>query len=101
MFLILIWILISIYFGFIRNIQVFKYRRSLSDRCYRICTGYIDSIPNEEYTLEKQAYTKELNRIWDAILDIPYEKMLFQFWKPLKDRYWLTKEQQKFLNLKF
>ena len=98
MFLILI---IIIYFCFIRNIQVFKYRRSLSDRCYKICIGYIDSIPNEEYTLEKQAYNKELSRIWGAIFDISYEKMLFQFWKPLKDRYWLTKEQQEFLNLKF
>lgn len=78
------------YFGFYRNTKVRAYKLELNEKCSKIC---ISNLSNEHYY--------QLEKLWDEIANISYIKMLFQFWKPLKNEYWLTKEQIDFLNLKF
>lgn len=84
-----------------RNEKVYRYRRQLIDRSYNVCNSYLNSVPRGDYDKEKQKYHEKLYSVWKSISDIPYDEMLHAFWKPLKDEYWLTKEQVDFLNLKF
>jgi len=84
-----------------RNEDVYKYRCQLIDRSYNVCESYLMSIPPEEYGKENKEYHDKLRNIWSSITNISYDKMLWMFWKPLEDEYWLTKEQIDFLNLKF
>lgn len=87
-------LLISI--AFYRNNSVFYYKAELNHRCNIICQTYARS---------RSYRSNHLNNVmlpmWDSISKISYCKMLFMFWRPLKDEYWLTKEQKDFLNLKF
>lgn len=84
-----------------RNEKVCQYRVQLINRSCNVCQDYLMSIPPEEYDKENEEYHNKLRNIWMSIMDISYDKMLWMFWKPLKDEYWLTKEQIDFLNLKF
>lgn len=99
----LIYALARLIFEFIaiRNTKVRDYKIELCDRCCEVCNNYILSIPNGCFGVEEEIYLYQLRRLWDSINSISYDKMLFQFWKPLKDEYWLTQEQIDFLNLKF
>ena len=104
-FILLILILLALlgfcYVSLIRNDEVYQYRIQLCDRSYNVYTSYLMSIPSGEYSKENEEYHDKLRNIWTSIVDISYDKMLWMFWKPLKDEYWLTKEQIDFLNLKF
>ena len=83
----------------IRNGYVYKYRINLSERGYQICSNYLHNTPIEEIDWD---YHEELRKMWDSLLnDHSYDEMVLKLWKPLKDKYWLTKEQIDFLNLKF
>ena len=84
-----------------RNEEVYKYRCQLIDRSYKVCTSYLESIRDVGIDKEKRDRMDELRNIWASITNISYDKMCWMFWKPLKDEYWLTKEQIDFLNLKF
>lgn len=85
----------------VRNEKVYRYKIQLSNRSYNVCESYLMSIPPEEYGKENKEYHDKLRNIWTSITDISYDKMVRMFWRPLKDEYWLTKEQIDFLNLKF
>ena len=85
------------YFGFYRNTRVYKFKEYLNDKGYSVCNKYLLSIPGEEYGPDEQAVYETYHAIWNSILDISYDKMLYSF-KPLKEEYWLTKEQIKFLH---
>lgn len=98
-FLIIILILSIIFI--IRNEKVYQYRIYIGQKCYDVCTAHLDSIPNFEYTQDKREYHQYLRQMWQSISDVSYDKMLFKFWIPLKDKYWFTEEQIKFLNLTF
>lgn len=81
----------------IRNGLVFRFKIWLNQRCYEIVNNYLSSCESTLTEDEMKNYTY-LKSIWDSIMNISYAKMLFSF-KPLKPEYWLTKEQQDFLNL--
>ena len=57
---------------------------------YNSCGGYLT---DDEF--KKHTY---LHSVWNSINDISYIRMLLSF-KPLKPKYWLTREQQDFFNL--
>lgn len=82
-----VWILI-------RNLMVFEFKEYLNQQGYNICTKYLNSV--EHFDEKAQNEYKLLKDMWDEIVDIPYEKMLFSF-KPLKSEHWLNKEQLDFL----
>ena len=84
-----------------RNNKVYQYRSYILQKCYNVCMSYLDSIPDSEYTQDKREYHQYLRRMWWSISDISYYKMVFKVWVPLKDKYWFTEEQIKFLNLTF
>ena len=101
-----IFLILLALFGFcgvtlLRNEKVYQYRIQLCDRSYDVCESHLMSIPPEEFSKENKEYHDKLRNIWASIMDISYDKMCWMFWKPLKDEYWLTKEQIDFLNLKF
>lgn len=84
-----------------RNSKVCDYKIELNDRCCKVCNDYLTSIPGRCFGEEQEQYYLHLRKLWEGINDISYDKMLYQFWKPLKDEYWLTQEQIDFLNLEF
>lgn len=75
-----------------RNDRVYEYQTDLNHRCYEICSAYCNTLPNDE------EYYEKIEKQWDLITSISYVKMLFMFWRPLKDEYWLAEEQIDFLN---
>lgn len=89
--------LIAIY----RNSKVRDYKIELVHRSCKVCNNYLTSLPARCFNEEQEQYYLHLIKLRNSINDISYEKMLHQFWKPLKDEYWLTQEQIDFLNLKF
>jgi hypothetical protein len=81
---------------------VYTFLTNTNNKCYDICRGFLDAIPDEGFTQENQKYYEQLQQTWEDILNsLSYNKMLFTFWKPLNYETWLTKEQINFLNLKF
>lgn len=100
-FLIILGVLLFLvnYFGFYRNLRVYKFREYLNDKGYSVCHKHLLSIPDEEYGPDERAVHEIYHAMWNwnSILDISYDKMLYSF-KPLKEEYWLTKEQIKFLH---
>ena len=100
----IIWLIIPI-LGMVlmvyRDSKVHQYRSHILKKCYDVCMAHLDSIPDSEYTQDKREYQQYLRQMWESIRNVSYDKMLFKFWIPLKDKYWFTKEQIKFLNLTF
>lgn len=100
----IIWLIIPI-LGMVlmvyRDSKVHQYRSHILKKCYDVCMAHLDSIPDSEYTQDKREYQQYLRQMWKSIRNVSYDKMLFKFWIPLKDKYWFTKEQIKFLNLTF
>ena len=83
----------------IRNNYVFKYRINLNDRGHQVCSNYLHNTPLDKIDWD---YHEELEKMWDSLLNNhSYDEMVLKLWKPLKDKYWLTKEQIDFLNLTF
>ena len=86
---------------FIRNNFVYRYRINLTDRCYKVVSHYLNAIPvdvSEEEFREKMDKHEEYRNMWEIIMmRNSYDKMLLSF-KPLKDKYWLTKEQIEWLH---
>ena len=87
---------LALYFSIRKNL-VFRFTKWLNQRCCDIVIDYISSC-GVTLTKDEMKNYKYLNFVWDSIKNISYTKMLFSF-KPLKPKYWLTKEQQDFLNL--
>lgn len=83
-----------------RNTAVYTYRSSLNRKASLICKNFLGSVNDAELGTDKiNSEFEELLKIWDLILNThSYEEMLFKFWKPLKNKYWLTEEQINFLN---
>lgn len=100
----IIWLIIPI-LGMVlmvyRDSKVHQYRSRILKKCYDVCMDHLDSIPDSEYTQDKREYQQYLRQMWESIRNVSYDKMLFKFWIPLKDKYWFTEEQIKFLNLTF
>ena len=100
----IIWLIIPI-LGMVlmvyRDSKVHQYRSHILKKCYDVCMAHLDSIPDSEYTQDKREYQQYLRQMWESIRNVSYDKMVFKFWIPLKDKYWFTKEQIKFLNLTF
>lgn len=97
-FIVLIFCLIlalSIYL-LIRNDSVCSFKILLSTRGYEICKNHLMSL--DVLTPEAMEEHLELVNVWNSIIDIPYEKVLFSF-KPLEPKYWLTDEQLDFLKI--
>lgn len=63
--------LISLYFLFYRNLKVFKFRGKLEAKIFSI--------------VDKREYFNPDWRI-DTFNQVPYWKMVFTFWKPLKPK---------------
>lgn len=75
LFIICIIVLIYCFYNLYRNNKVYEFRLTIIDAQFKYnqsinyqCKWNINTIPS-------------------------YNKMLYQFWKPLKLRYWLTTEQ--------
>ena len=85
----------------VRNTFVYKYRISLSDRCYKGVSHHLNDIPTDvsvEEFRKKMNKQDEYQEVWETITGRnSYNKMLFSL-KPLKDKYWLTKEQIEWLH---
>ena len=100
----IIWLIIPI-LGMVlmvyRDSKVHQYRSYILKRGYDVCTAHLDSIPGSEYTQDKREYHQYLRQMWESIRNVSYDKMVFKFWIALKDKYWFTEEQIKFLNLTF
>ena len=86
------------FFGDYRNNKVYDFRIYLNCKCYDVCMKYLQSLNNENTITNKMTMKyEEYCRIWDAISEISYVRMLFST-KPLKEEYWLTKEQIDFIH---
>ena len=72
-----------------RNNRVFNYRVTLNDRCHHICISDIGKDLFEQRDIDV--------KMWNDIMSIPYEEMLYKFWKPLNDNAWLSDEQLTFI----
>ena len=101
LFAILILGLILNVYILLRNDFVYEYRTNLNDRCYKIVSLHLDGIPTdipvEEFREEMDKH-EEYRNMWEIIImRNSYDKMLLSF-KPLKDKYWLTKEQIEWLH---
>lgn len=101
LFTILMLGLILSNYVFIRSNLVCIYRINLNDRCYEVVSHNLYSIPTgipvEEFK-EKMDKHEEYKNMWETIIGCSsYNKMLLSF-KPLKDKYWLTKEQIEWLH---
>ena len=101
LFTILILGLILNIYILVRNTFVYKYRISLSDRCYKVVSHHLNDIPtdvSEEEFREKMNKHEEYQEMWETItMRNSYSRMLLSF-KFLKDKYWLTKEQIEWLH---
>lgn len=76
-----------------------KHWNELNNRGDEICSAYLSALLNDKELSQKcKEYHENCEKHWNEILEIPYAKMLFMFWIPLKDKYWLTEEQMNFLN---
>ena len=79
---------------FIRNNFVYRYRINLSNRCYKVVSHHLNDIPTDvsvEEFKERMDKHEEYQEMWETIIVCnSYNKMLLSF-KPLKDKYWLTK----------
>ena len=86
---------------FIRNNFVYRYRINLSNRCYKVVSHHLNDIPTDvsvEEFKERMDKHEEYQEMWETIIVCnSYNKMLLSF-KPLKDKYWLTKEQVEWLH---
>ncbi len=103
LFILIIFIsilLFSLYMLY-RNDKVFTFKTMLNDKSYKIVTNYLNSIPSEDYNSDEREKVIHLRDIWFSITDISYHKMMWCFWKPLKEKYWLNKEQIDFLSGKY
>ena len=91
-------LLVTLLMGYflIRNELVFRFTTWLNHRCYEIIDTYLCSC-GDTLTEDEIKNHRYFRSVWDSITNIPYAKMLFSF-KPLKPEYWLTEEQQDFLN---
>lgn len=90
-------ILIIILYLLIRNNLVCRFTLQLNEGGYKIVTNYLDSCG--DYLTDDELKNYEyLHSIWVSINNISYTRMLFSF-KPLTPKYWLTEEQQDFLNI--
>ena len=83
---------------FVRNVMVFKFEQWLNETGYSIVVSYINSC-SEPITDEEWKNIEYLDSVWKSIMDISYSKKVFSF-KPLKPKFWLTKEQQDFMCMK-
>lgn len=92
-----VFVLLANYFGFYRNNKVYEFKKYLNNKGYSVCCKYLLSIQDEEYGQDERVIHEIYRAMWDSISDISYYKMLYSF-KPLKEEYWLTKEQIKFLH---
>ena len=70
-----------------RSNKVYQYRINITQKYYDVCTAHLDSIPNSEYTQDKREYHQYLRQMWESIRNVSYDKMVFKFWIPLKDKY--------------
>ena len=99
--LLIITILIALLFNmyvFVRNFYVHDYLSDLNRRCANVVDRYNASIPRDNITEEHITKYQSMINIYEEIsMRLSYEKVLFSF-KPLRDKYWLTKRQQEFLN---
>ena len=84
----------------IRDFTVRKFYDNVNDQAFRVVMSFLNSIANEEYTTEHHDKHLEILDMWESITEdsLNYKKMLFKFWIPLQEKYWLTDEQIKFLN---
>lgn len=97
LFTLLIVLLLSNIYILIRNNFVYEFVTSLNETCYQVCLNHNEKIfdcNNLEDFMKEQ---ERLEDMWESISEIKYEKMLYSF-KPLKPKYWLNKEQLKFIN---
>ena len=101
LFIILMLGLILSSYVFVRNNFVYRYRINLTDRCYKVVSHHLNDIPtdvSEEEFRKKKDEHEEYRNMWETIIGCnSYDKMLLSF-KPLKDKYWLTKEQIEWLH---
>lgn len=78
-----VFLLVAIIYMYDRNDKVYRYRISLSERCYQ--------------KAQRDARGCKVTDIWNAIMDKhSYDDMLVSI-KPLRDEYWFTEEELKML----
>lgn len=86
----------------IRNEYVFKFFNELNDACHQAALRAIEqekevaSLTNDE----KQNLFNYSLVMWNDIMSLPYELVLFSF-KPLRPECWLTRDQLAFLSSSF
>lgn len=98
--ILILGLILSTYIS-LRNNFVYEYRINLIDRCYKVVSNHLNDIPtdvSEEEFREKMNKQEEYQEMWGIItMRNSYNRMLLSF-KPLKDKYWLTKEQIEWLH---
>ena len=99
--ILIILLLLTIYL-LIRNNFVYNYLTDMNDRCYTICRSKLDELnsDDEESFIDGMHIVANNNVMYKTIMrkTLSYNKLFFSF-KPLKDKYWLSDEQLKFINL--
>ena len=85
----------------IRNYYVYEYRVNTTDRCCEICRKILHNVKTDcsekEFNEQMNAYYQS-EEMWNRIRERhDYDDMLLSF-KPLKDKYWFTEEQIKWLS---
>lgn len=83
---------------FIRSFYVQKFCYNVNEQAFRVVMSYLNSVALLDYTIDVHDQHIELLDMWDSISKRFNYKMLFKIWVPLKEKYWLTKEQIDFLN---
>ena len=97
-----ICVVAAIYAGILmfRNFAVNRFCNDVNEQAFHVVMSFLNSIAAEEYTTEYHDKHVELLDMWQTIAEkrLNYDKMLFKFWVPLKQRYWLTDKEIEFLN---
>ena len=78
-----------------RIFLVDRFRTKLVRRATLVRNSCLTCLPQNDGELNY----KEVYRIYMEILCLPYAKMVYYFWMPLKEKYWLTPAQIQFLKM--
>ena len=72
LFVLVAAMLACLYFGLMRNTQVFRFRQDLNRRCF---SAAVEACDDDGWR-------------WDAMNTVTYERMLLMFWRPLRADKW-------------
>ena len=98
---ILIAIIVAAIYLMWRNNKVCNFQIEISNKCHDVLINFLDSLKDDKELDERYGEYEQLEMKKDEIFSKhSYCSMLFSL-KPLKLKYWYTKEEIEFMDLKF